>query len=153
MALKLEHDKEEIPLHFETVTVRGSILVVGWMVAVSCIIVGVALAAGAKWMLVESLGVVLAGLGGVVAVLLVRCRRVEVVVTRRLLTVSAGPLRRRVPVGFIEGCESRSATSWRRFFADREGVLRGGHDGRNLVVPTGDPVELASVLGDREVGQ
>ncbi len=153
MASRLELDKEDIPHHFESVTVRGWILVVGSMMAVSSIVVGVATAAGARWLLIESLGVALAGFGGVVALLLIRCRRVETVVTKRLLIVSAGPLRRRVPVGFIEGCESRPATSWRKLFADRELFLRVGHDGRDVVVPTVDPVELASAMGDKATGR
>lgn len=142
-------EKDEIPLHFEAVALRRWAQGVGWIAASAFIVGGVVQAAGAERSLVEALGVVLAGTGGVLAVLLVRCRRIETVVTERLLTVSAGPLRRRVPVGFIERFETRPARSWRRFYALLELVLVIGHDGRQLAIPSDDPAELASAVASR----
>jgi len=150
MSTRFEFDKDDVPLHFERVSMNRWVLLAGWIATATGVALGVALAAGAQRLPAEALGVLLAGLGGVMAVVLARCRRVETVVTRRLLTMSAGPLRRRVPVGFIDGFEARAATSWRRLYAGRELVLGVGHDGRQVIIPTANLDGLASVLGSQQ---
>jgi hypothetical protein len=90
--------------------------------------------------------VVFAAAGGTLTVALIRCRRFETVVTARLLTVGAGPLRHRVPIGFIERVETRGAGSWRRLYADREAVLHLQSGARILVFPTREPDELVSAI-------
>jgi hypothetical protein len=152
MPSRLTLDTDEIPLHYESSAIGRRLVAVGWLAAVLAIGVGVVLAAGDRGIPAEVLGVLLAAAGGVLTLVLARCRRFESVVTERLLTVSAGPLRRRVPVGFIERVDVRPARSWRRLYASKELVLDVGHDGKQLVIPTTDPEELASVLEDGPAG-
>jgi hypothetical protein len=148
MLARLHLDGDDIPLHFERVAISLPLLASGWIVAVLCIGAGIVLAAGAEAIVTESAGVLLAGLGGVLGVFLARCRSVETVVTERLLTTGAGPLRRRIPVGFVERAHARPARSWRRLYAGTELVLDIGHDGKQMTVPSDDPDGLALVLKD-----
>jgi hypothetical protein len=152
MQRRLGLDKEEVPLHFEGVALRSWVRALGWPVAAVCVVVGIGLAARAAVFAVEGLGVVLAAVGGTLIVALIRCRRFETVVTARLLTVGAGPLRHRVPVGFIERIEVRDATSWRRLYADQEVILQLQSGARTLIFPSHDPAELISVVGGAQDG-
>ena len=116
MRRSLSLEVDDVPLHFEGLALRRSMATFGWELAGVCTVGGVGLAVAARGVLVEAAGVMLTVIGAVLLVGLLRCRRFEIVVGPRLLEVGAGPLRRRVPVGFVVNFERRAATSWRRLF-------------------------------------
>lgn len=150
MQRRLGFDEDAVPLHFEGVALRSWVRAVGWPIAVVCVVVGIGVAARAAGFAVEGLGVATAAVGGTLTVALIRCRRFETVVTARLLTVGAGPLRHRVPIGFIERIEPRGAGSWRRLYADWEVVLHLQSGARVLALPTREPGELVSVIEESQ---
>ncbi len=139
-------DKDDIPLHFEGARLRPAVEGGGWLIAVVLTAGGVGLAATAGGWAVEAFGVVAAGIGGAALVGLIRCRQFETVVNRRFLRGAAGPLRGRLPVGFIEGVAVRAATSWRRLYSDREVVVETPSHVRTLVVPSRDPKALIEAI-------
>jgi len=137
---------QDLPLHFEAVALRAPLKVVGWPVGVLTIVAGLTLAGRAGGPLAEAVGAALALVGGTLVVALIRCRRFEVTVGRKLMELRLGPFRRTLPAGSIEAVRVRPATSWRRLFADREAVLRSGIDSRPVILPTGEPEELREAL-------
>ena len=125
---------------------------VGWPLGLACAVGGVGLAGKASAFAVELIGVVVAAASGILLVALVRCRRFEIVLGARLLTVGAGPLLRRVPVGLIERLEESSASSWRRLYSGREVVAHLTVGDRVLVFPSHDPQELLSAIAALQPG-
>ena len=108
-------------------------------------------AAGGSFRL-EILGVLVAGCCGLALVGLLRCRRFETVLGTRMLMVAAGPIRRRVPVGYIEGLEWRSASSWRRLYSERELVMQLRVGNRPVVLPCDRPEELIAAVTASQAG-
>ena len=137
---------QDLPLHFEAVALRARLKVVGWPVGLVAIVAGVTLVGRVGSPLAEAVGVVLAMVGGTLVVALIRCRRFEVTVGRKLVELRLGPFRRTLPAGGIQAARVRPATSWRRLFADREAVLRLGIDSRPVIVPTEESEELCEAL-------
>jgi hypothetical protein len=137
---------DEVPHYFEGIPLKTWVLVAGWPLGLACAVGGVALAARASGFAAELSGVVAAALGSVMIVALLRCRRFEIVVGARLLTVGAGPVLRRVPVGLIDRVEDRAGTSWRRLYSDRELVLGLTAGTREIVIPCNQPEELLSTI-------
>ena len=144
--------EDEVPLHYEGIPLKTWALVVGWPLGLACAIGGVVMAGKASAFAVELSGVLLAAVGGVVIVALLRCRRSEIVLGARLLTVGAGPLLRRVPVGLIDRVEDRAATSWRRLYSDHEVVVRLTVGDRVMIFPSNDPQEFMAAMGSRRLG-
>jgi hypothetical protein len=138
---------DEVPRYYEGVALKTWALAAGWSLGMACAVGGVALAGRASGFAVELIGVVTAAVGGILIVALLRCRRFETVLGARLLTVGAGPLLRRVPVGLIDRVEDRTATSWRGLYSDREVVTHLTVGDRALVFPSDDPAELLSEIG------
>lgn len=137
---------DEVPRHYEGVPVKPWVLVIGWPLGLACAVGGVVLAGKASVFAVEMIGVIAAALGGVTIVALLRCRRFEIVLGARLLTVGAGPLLRRVPVGLIDGVEERAASSWRRLYADREVAAHLTVGDRVMIFPSNDPQEVTAAM-------
>jgi len=127
---------------------RPLFAVVGWVAAIVGAVGGVLLSVNAQRWAMEAIGVATAGIGGTMLVALLRCRRFETVVNRRFVETAAGPFTKRLPVGFVDRAELRSATGWRRLYADREVVLTSPTGTQPLVVPTGDPEGLTAVFQD-----
>jgi len=144
--MKLQRD--ELPLHFEGFQLRRRLVVAGWPLAVAVAGLGVTLAGTARDPLVSATGLVLGVLGALLIAGLVRCRRCEIVVGGRTVTTTVGPLRRRVPVGLTEDRLLRSATSWRRLYADQELVLELRDRGEAVVLPTAEPEALREALAE-----
>ena len=142
---------DEVPLHFEGISLKPWVLVVGWPLGLVCAVEGVVLAGRASGFAVELIGVIAAGLGGLTIVALLRCRRFEIVLGARLLTVGAGPLLRRVPVGLIDSVQERTAASWRRLYSDRELVVRLTVGDRVMVFPSNDPQEFMAAMESRRL--
>jgi hypothetical protein len=138
--------ENEIPLHFEGIPLRWWIQTAGWPLGLACAVGGVIVAGKAQVFAVELLGAVAAALGGVMIVALVRCRRFEIVLGARLLTVGAGPLLRRVPVGLVDTVKERAATSWRRLYSDRELALHLTAGSREVIFPCNLPEDLLSTI-------
>jgi hypothetical protein len=143
---------EEVPQHFEAVSLRVWVQLAGWPLSLTLIAAGVTLAAISTAGPIETAGMLLAAIGGLGVVGLVRCRRFEVVVTSRMLEAGAGPFRRRLPLGFIAGTSVGPAAFWRGLYADREVTVRLHSGGRSVVVPTADPDELLAVLSTHPPG-
>jgi hypothetical protein len=122
----------EVPLHYEGISLKTWTLVVGWPLGLVSAVGGVVLAGKASGFAVELIGVIAAAL--------------EIVLGARLLTVGAGPLLRRVPVGLIDRVEERAATSWRRLYSDRELAANLTVGDRVLVFPSDEPQEVASAI-------
>jgi hypothetical protein len=143
-SMKLRRD--ELPLHFEGLRLRRWIVAAGWPLALAAAALGVVLVGMSAQPLVDAIGLMLGVLGAVLIAGLVRCRRIEIVIGPSLLTISAGPFRRRVPVGALEHPEVRTACSWRRLYADRELVLGVPAHGHNVILPTAEPEALQAAL-------
>ena len=141
-------DREEIPLHHEGLVLKTRVAVTSWILALAAAGGGIGvmiLKAGAG---TEVVGAIVAALGGVSLVALVRCRRHESTISPKWLQIGAGPLSQKVPLELIETIRSQPASSWRRVFADRELVLRLSV-GREVVFPCRETEELiAAVHGE-----
>jgi hypothetical protein len=142
--MKLRRD--QLPLHVEGLRLRRWIVVAGWPLALAAAALGVVLVGTSAQPLVDAIGLVVGVLGAVLIAGLVRCRRIEVVIGPSLLTISAGPFTRRVPVGAFEPPEVRAACSWRRLYADHELVLDLPAHGQNVILPTAEPEALQAAL-------
>jgi len=143
--------EDEVPLHYEGIALKTSARAVGWPLGLACAVGGVMVAGRASGFVVEMVGVVAAALGGMTIVALLRCHRFEIVLGARLLTVGAGPLLRRVPVGLIDRVEDRAATSWRRLYSDHEVVVRLTVGDRVMIFPSNDPREFMAAMGSRRL--
>ena len=122
------------------------VVAVGWAVAVVAIVVGVAAFVHAGSDAGEAVAAALVVLGSVLVVLLVRCRRYEIMVGERLTELRLGPFRRTLPTGSVTRTQEQPASSWRRLYAPRELVLTLSVETRPLVVPTHDPDELRTAF-------
>ncbi|HOC44652.1 MAG TPA: hypothetical protein PKJ99_16670 [Thermoanaerobaculales bacterium] len=142
--MKLRRD--ELPLHFEGLRLRRWIVLSGWPLALVAAATGVAVAGLTRDPLGDAVGLVLAVVGGTLIAALVRCRRCEIVVGPSLLTLGAGPFRRRMPVGVLEHPELRAACSWRRLYADLELAFDLPAHGDTVALPTADPEALQGAL-------
>ena len=142
--MKLRRD--ELPLHFEGLRLRPWIVLAGWPLALAAASLGTVVVGKASQPLADAAGLLVGVLGAVLIAGLIRCRRFEIVVGPRLLTIGAGPFRRRVPVGALERPEVRDAASWRRLYADRELVLQAPEYGQRFIVPSAEPEALQAAL-------
>lgn len=145
-------ETEKVPRHYEVMRLRAWVQLSGWPLSLVLGAGGVLLAALSATVAPEAVGMVLAAVGAVGIVGLIRCRRFEVVVTEKMLEAIAGPLRRRVPLGFIDAVDVETAVSWRRLYADRQVRVRLQVGERPLLVPSADPDELLAVLSPRPPG-
>ena len=102
--------------------------------------------AGAESVVAEAVSVLSVGLGATLVMALVRCRRYEVTIGRRMIELRLGPFRRILPTGCVEKAAEQPASSWRRLYAPWELVLTMSVETRPLIVPTNDPDELRAVL-------
>ena len=148
--MKLRRD--ELPLHFEGLRLRRWIVLAGWPLALAAAGVGVVLVGTSVQPLVDAVGLALGVLGAVLIAGLARCRRFEIVVGPSLLTVGAGPFRRRVPIGALGPPEVRAARSWRPVYADRELVLDVSDRGQRIIFPSADPEGLQAALTEAKTG-
>jgi hypothetical protein len=142
MPSRVDLEKDELPIHFEGLGLKPALGLVGWPLGVLGAFAGTALVAAGSSFALEILGVLVAGCCGLILVALLRCRRFEIVLGTRMLMVAAGPIRRRVPVGYIETMEIRRASSWRRLYADRELALGLRVGTESVVFPSEEPEEL-----------
>jgi len=145
MALHLRRalaaDDTEVPDHFEGLALKGGVRLAAWPVGL------LLTAGGVRAMLrhaggpAEIAGAVAAAIGCITLFAVIRCGRFETEIGRQWLKIGAGPLKRRIRKGLIEGVERRPATGWRRLYADTEITVRLGV-GEDLAVPTRDPEEF-----------
>jgi hypothetical protein len=142
--MKLRRD--ELPMHFEGLRLRPWIVLAGWPVALAAASLGALLVGTSSQPLADAAGLLVGVLGAVLIAGLIRCRRYETVLGPSLLTIGAGPFRRRLPVGVLERSEVRDAASWRRLYADRELVLEAPEYGQRIIVPSADPEALQAAL-------
>jgi len=142
--MKLQRD--ELPLHFEGLRLRRWIVLAGWPLALVAAAAGVTLAGLTRDPLGDAVGLLLAVAGGTLIAALARCRRCEIVVGPSLLTIGAGPFRRRVPVRALEHPEIRDACSWRRLYADRELAFELPAHRDTVALPTAEPEALLEAL-------
>ena len=140
----------DLPLHYEASPLGAPFLATGWPAGVIAIVAGIAAFVKAASVAAEAFSALFVVVGSALVVLLVRCRRFEVVVGKRLTELRLGPFRRTLPTGCVIDAVEQPASSWRKFFAPRELVLSLSIGTRPLVVPTHDPDGLSSAL--RTVG-
>lgn len=145
MMVRISRDRD-LPLHWEASPLRTSLMIAGWPVMILAIIGGIAAFVRARSVLPEAVGATLVLIGCILMVVLVRCRRYEVTVGRRMTELRLGPFRRTLPTACVEKASEQPASSWRRFYAPRELVLSLSVDTRPLIVPTHDPDELRAAL-------
>jgi hypothetical protein len=143
--VRINRDRD-LPLHYEASPLRVAVGAIGWPVGIIAIAAGIAAYVGAASYLSEAVGALVVLIGCTLVVVLVRCRRYEVTVGRRMTELRSGPFRRTLPTACVERALERPASSWRRLFAPREVVLSLSVDTRPLIVPTHDPDELRAVL-------
>jgi len=144
--MKLRRD--ELPLHFEGLRLRRWIVAAGWPLALAAAALGVVLVGTSVQPLVDAIGLVVGVLGAVLIAGLARCRRFEIVVGARVVTITVGPLRRLVPVGQLERGEVREARSWRRLYAGHELAFDLPAPFRTVVLPAEDPEALQAALDE-----
>jgi hypothetical protein len=150
--VRITRDRD-LPLHYEASPLKAVVRAVGWPIASTATVFGIAGFARAESTITEALAVSLILIGGTLVVALIRCRRYEVTIGERMIELRLGPSRRILPAGCVEEATPRPATSWRRLYTPRELVLSLSVDTRPLIVPTHDPDDLRVVLvgdGDGE---
>jgi hypothetical protein len=140
----------DLPLHYEASPVEPAIRAVGWPAGIVAIAAGIAAFVGAGSAAVEAVSALFVVVGSTAVVLLVRCRRYEVTIGKRMIELRLGPFRRTLPTGCVTGTAERPASSWRRLYAPRELVLTLSVETRPLILPTHDPDELRVVLASGE---
>jgi hypothetical protein len=146
--VRITRDRD-LPLYYEASSLKAHVKVAGWVVGVLATAAGIAGFARAESTVAEAVAVLLVLIGGTLVVALIRCRRYEVTVGKRMIELRLGPSRRILPAGCVEEATPRPATSWRRLYTPRELVLGLSVDTRPLIVPTHDPDELRVALVGR----
>jgi hypothetical protein len=136
----------DLPLHYEASPLGAVFGAIGWPIAIVGTVGGIAAFVKAGSLASEALAALFVVLGCALVVLLVRCRRYEVIIGERMTELRLGPFRRTLPTGCVTDAAERPASSWRRFFAPRELVLTLGVETRPLIVPTREPDELRRTL-------
>ena len=139
----------DLPLHYEASLLRASVKVVGWLVGVGATVAGMAGFARAESVVDEAVTACLILIGGTLVVALVRCRRYEVTVGKRMIELRLGSFRKTLPAGCVEQAAPRPASSWRRLFAPWELSLTLSVGARPVIVPTHEPDELRMALMGR----
>jgi hypothetical protein len=139
--------QQSIPEHFESIPLRSSLRTLGWSAAVLAIVAGLIIAAVGDGLVAELLGPVIVTLGGVVLAAVWKCGRYELTVGTARIELGTGPFRDTLATGAVESTRRRSATAWRRLYADEEVVL-GLTIGRRpeYAVPTRDPEAFETAL-------
>jgi hypothetical protein len=138
----------DLPLHYEASYLRFSLKAAGWLIAMLALPGGIAAFVRAESFAGEAVSALLVVVGVTLVVLLIRCRRYEVTVGKRMIELRLGPFRRTLPAGCVEEAVGRPASSWRRFYAPSELELATSVETRPFVVPTRDPNELRAALVD-----
>ena len=136
----------DLPLHYEALPLRAAFGGVGWPVGIFAIVGGIAAFVRTNSVATEAVAACLVVAGCALVVLLVRCRRYEVTVGKRMTELRLGPFRRTLPTGCVTDTVEQPASSWRRFFAPRELVLSLSVETRPVIVPTNEPDELRAAL-------
>lgn len=136
----------DVPIHYEVSYLRYSMRAVGWLVAMLALPGGIAVFVRAGSFAGEAVGALLVVVGVTLVVLLIRCRRYEVTVGKRMIELRLGPFRRTLPAGCVEEATARRASSWRRLYAPREVALALSIETRVVIVPTHEPDDLRSAL-------
>ena len=136
----------DLPLHYEASPLKATVGVVGWPGGIAAVVGGIAAYAGAGSVAAEAVSVLFVGLGATLVMALVRCRRYEVTIGKRMIELRLGPFRRTLPTSCVEEAVEQPASSWRRLFAPRELVLTLSVETRPLIIPTHDPDELRAAL-------
>jgi hypothetical protein len=143
--VRIRRDRD-LPRHFEAIPLAPWVHYVGWPSAGIFSAGGIWLVVGAASKPQEFLGALVALTGVMVAAALVRCRRYEITIGERTITLCCGPFRQTLPVGSLEAVHARRATGWRRLYADRELVLETSLYRGRMPVPTRDEAELRGAL-------
>lgn len=143
--VRIERNKD-LPHHWEASPLRTPVRVLGWPLAVLATVGGIVIFVKAGSAAAEAVAAFLVVTGCALVVLLIRCRRYEITVGRRMTEARLGPFRRTVPSGCVEQAVERPATSWRRLYAPREVELSLSVETRPVVVPSHDPAELLAAL-------
>ena len=147
--IQINRDRD-LPLHYEASPLEPAIRIASWPAGIVAIVAGIATYVKTASGTGEVMAAVLVLIGCTLVVALVRCRRYEVTVGRRMVELGLGPFRRRLPTGCVMKAVERPASSWRRFFARSELALTLSVETRPLIVPSRDPDELrAALVGDR----
>ena len=89
----------DLPLHYEASPLGAVFGIVGWPVAIIAMIGGIAAFVKAESAAAEAVASLLVVVGCALVVLLVRCRRYEVVVGERMTELRLGPFRRTLQTG------------------------------------------------------
>jgi hypothetical protein len=147
--VRITRDRD-LPLHYEASPFGVVVGGVGWLAGIVAIVAGIWAFVRAGSFLSEAVAAILVLIGCTLVVFLVRCRRYEVTVGKRIIELRLGPFRRTLPTGCVTETVQRSASSWRRFFAPREMELTLSVETRALVIPTHDPEELRAALRPKE---
>jgi hypothetical protein len=145
LMVQITRDRD-LPLHYEASPLGGLVKAVGWPVGIVAIVGGIAAFVKAGSLAAEAVAALFVVAGCAVVVLLVRCRRYEVVIGERMTELRLGPFRRTLPTGCVSDVVEQPASSWRKFFAPRELVLTLSVETRPLIVPTHDPEEFRAAL-------
>ncbi len=140
-------DDVEVPDHFEGVPLKGVVRLGGWVAGLILAGGGIALMVFSAGSAIEALGAVCAATGAIALAAVIRCRRHETQIGHRWITIGAGPLTRRLRRDLVAGHKVRTATGWRRLYADHEFVLTLGVGDHQHRVPTRDSEELKKSLG------
>jgi hypothetical protein len=143
--LQIDRDRD-VPLHYEASPLLPAFAAGGWPIGVAAIVAGIAGFVRAGSVAAEAVSALSVVVGCALVVFLVRCRRYEITVGKRMIELRVGPFRRTLPTGCLEDAAQRAASSWRRIYAPWELALTLSVETRPLIVPTRDPDELRAAL-------
>lgn len=142
----LADDDVEIPEHYEGVPLKRTVLLLGWTVGLVLTVGGVSVMVLTAGTLFEAAGALCAAGGAIALAAVIRCRLYEIQVGRRWIKIGAGPLTRRFKSDLVAVHRQRTATGWRRLYADHEVVLILSISDDQHIVPTRDPTELQTAF-------
>lgn len=142
----LADDAIEVPEHYEGVPLKRTVQLLGWTVGLILAVGGITVMVLTAGTFIEAAGALCAAGGAITLAAVIRCRRYETQVGRRWVRIGAGPLTRRFKSDLVAVHRQRSATGWRRLYADHEVVLKLSISDDQHCVPTRDPTELETAF-------
>ncbi len=142
------HDRDDMPLHFEGVMLNRTVRLSGWIVGLLLAFGGITgmVSLSESWL--EIPAAIAAAIGVFVLATVMRCSRFETTVGKQWLKTRIGPIKNDLARSLISEVTIRNATSWRRFYAAEEIVIKLDHGDEQPLLPSQDAEGLLNALNE-----
>jgi len=144
----MQSESDEIPLHYESVSLGSRTVAAIWIFGVAAVGGGIAGMVRYQATVGEIPAAITAACGALLLFVAIRCRRSEVVLGRQWLTAQTGPLRQRVPVELVADYMVQAARGWRSWYSTREVVIRISTGETAITVASNHTGELTRALDE-----